>query len=127
MGINREQEQFLQSVIRFNEEFNSIQAGSDVVPLYHSFWDENEISKAEEMKAEWGVPGRYVPFYGDWHDLFCLDRETGHVHSLDDSRTVVHSWDSISQFVRSLSNQEEEPSQTRNILGGTLWFDDHPE
>ena len=37
-------------------------------------------------------------FYGDWHDLFCLNADMGEIVELNDEREVLCTWGSIKLF-----------------------------
>ena len=47
-----------------------------------------------------------IPFYGDWHDLFCLKESTGEIVALNDEREVLCKWASIKDFKSCLSERE---------------------
>lgn len=74
------------------------------------------------MKADWEVPDHLVPFYGDWHDVFCLDTKTGAVVYLDDERQVRHTWTSTDEFAKCLTRVDEvPPSDDSGIVD--VWLD----
>jgi hypothetical protein len=100
---------FLELVERLNEKFNSIDINGNVEPLVHSFWSYAEIvGVSRELRAEWEVPPQLVPFYGDWHDLICLDEVSGAVVYLDDDRLECIRWPSSGEFLAALQHREEE-------------------
>ena len=47
-----------------------------------------------------------IPFYGDWHDLFCLNGNTGEIVALNDEQEVLCTWTSIKDFLSCLSEKE---------------------
>jgi len=98
--------EFLKTVESLNLKFASIKLDSQVTPLTHSFWSEAEIERGRELKIEWGVAEPLIPFYGNWHELICLDTHNNSVIFLNDSREVIHKWYSIKDFLSSLSTQE---------------------
>jgi hypothetical protein len=102
---------FLESVEGLNEKFNSIDLDGSVEPLAHSFWSYAEIVGAtRELRADWEVPPQLLPFYGDWHDLLCLDEGSGEVVYIDDDRRELFRWPSSGEFLAALQRREEEPS-----------------
>ncbi|MCK4706344.1 MAG: hypothetical protein KAT90_12745, partial [Gammaproteobacteria bacterium] len=46
------------------------------------------------------------PFYGDWHDLFCLNGTTGEIIAMNDEREVLCTWTSVKDFLSCLSEKE---------------------
>lgn len=102
---------FLESVEGLNEKFNSIDLGGTVEPLAHSFWSYAEIVGASsELRADWEVPPQLLPFYGDWHDLLCLDEMSGAVVYINDDRRELFRWPSSGEFLAALRHREDEPS-----------------
>jgi hypothetical protein len=104
---------FLHEVESFNEKYASIYVNCELEPLVMPFWSWQEIEKGLGQRDEWEVAPSLTPFYGDWHDLFCLNKETGEIVALDDNRQELCKWASIKDFISSLSVQEiqydEEP------------------
>ena len=78
--------------------------GSVVNSLALSFWSYQEIQDGLGLREDWGVDLNLIPFWGDWHDLFCLNISTSQVHYLNDSRTTVFSWATTQDFINSLTN-----------------------
>jgi len=97
---------FLHEVESFNEKYASIYVNCELEPLVMPFWSWQEIEKGLSQRAEWEVDASLTPFYGDWHDLFCLNEKTGEIVALDDNRQELCKWASIKDFMSSLSVQE---------------------
>lgn len=116
-------ERFLRSVEHLHDRFNAVRIGREVVPLVHPFWSYSEIRGVDaNLQADWEVPSHLTPFYGDWHDLFCLDNSSGIVLYLDDDRTVLWRWNSSDEFLSSLVFEPEEPID-RDESGETeIWL-----
>ena len=70
------------------------------------FWTWEEIQKGLELRQEWEVEESLIPFYGDWHDLFCLNENTGEIVVLNDERAVLCTWASVKDFLSCLSEKE---------------------
>ncbi len=98
--------EFLQAVEGFNEKYASIFINCELEPLVMPFWSWQEIQGGLSLRQDWEVDDNLIPFYGDWHDLFCLDEDTGKVIALDDNREVVCQWASIDEFMSCLSEKE---------------------
>jgi hypothetical protein len=77
---------FLESVESFNAQYSSIKINGALDFLNHYFWSISEIEKGSKIKNDWSVPSHLIPFYGDRHDLFCLDTDNDQVASLNDER-----------------------------------------
>jgi hypothetical protein len=77
---------FLESVESFNAQYSSIKINGALDSLNHYFWSISEIEKGSKIKNDWSVPSHLIPFYGDRHDLFCLDTDNDQVASLNDER-----------------------------------------
>lgn len=98
--------EFLKSVGDLNEKYASVFINCELEPLVMPFWSWQEIQKGLSMRRDWEVADNLIPFYGDWHDLFCLNEDTGEVIALDDNREVVCRWSSIDDFMSCLSEKE---------------------
>jgi hypothetical protein len=109
--VTSETSEFLERATSFNE-FNSVRlpASDTSLRLVHPFWTNAAISAALLHRSEWDVPAQFIPFCGDWHTLFCVDSsaQTPNVVMLNDSRAVVHRWESLSAFAASLHSVPEE-------------------
>jgi hypothetical protein len=103
---------------------NAVRAGRKVVPLLHPFWRMADISSAWRIQAEWNVDPPLLPFYGDWHDLICVDTGTSppSVVMLSDDRAVVHRWTTLRRFVAALCTVKEQPLDTDSLVKDE-WFD----
>lgn len=122
--MTTETDNFLNGAIAFNE-FDAVRLSAEAdLPLVHSFWAREEISEALPIRDEWDVPEHLIPFYGDWHTLFCVDSSTASpsVVMLRDSREIVHRWESLSTFSASLHTLPEERSSPRGIIESTSWL-----
>ena len=118
-----EQRLFLASASTFNERFGAVRAGSTQIPLQYSFWTLSEIEKAQQIQADWDVPPKLVPFYGDWHDLICLNVESGAVEMIDDTRHPVFVWLSHDDFQKCLASVAETPGDTSGVIETESWLD----
>ena len=108
MALSPPQRAFLEEVDSFNERFNAILVGTQTKSLVHCFWSAREIEDGLRKRADWDVSEHLVPFYGDWHDLICLDSQTDKILWLDDQRRVMQTWDAIKEFVQCLSLESDE-------------------
>ena len=99
---------FLHEVESLNEQYASIYVNCELEPLVMPFWSWQEIQEGLELREEWEVDASLIPFYGDWHDLFCLKESTGEIIALDDNRQELCKWASIKDFMSSLSVKEIE-------------------
>ena len=68
---------FLKEVESINNKYALIYFNCELEALAMPFWSWDEIQKALELRQEWEVDESLIPFYGDWHDLFCLNDNTG--------------------------------------------------
>jgi len=103
--VNAVIESFLRAVARHNETKNVIHHRGAVHCLVHSFWDHGEIEHAmdEALRADWQLPRQFVPFYGDWHTLMCVDQQDGSVVELDDDRRILRRWPDTARFEAALA------------------------
>ncbi len=100
-----------------NKKFASIYLNCEIEPLAMPFWSWQEIQNGLDLRQEWEVDISLIPFYGDWHKLFCLKESTGEIVALNDDREVLCTWASIKDFNSCLSEKEIEygdRSQTDN-------------
>jgi hypothetical protein len=97
---------FLHEVESFNEKYASIYVNCELEPLVMPFWSWQEIQDGLGQREEWEVDTSLIPFYGDWHDLFCLKEDSGEIIVLDDNRSELCKWASIKDFISSLSVKE---------------------
>ncbi len=116
MKLENDQVKFLKSVDEFTLKFNTISIVGKTESLYHWFWNFDKIKKSEELKEEWDISVNLIPFYGNWHDLFCLNVENNEIVYLDDDRDVLCTWSSISDFLNSFSNVEEKPVNSSGLV-----------
>jgi hypothetical protein len=125
MRIPKELAAFINQTESPNEIFNSIRTSSGIEFLVFSFWSIEEIDSSLEMREEWDVASNLVPFYGDWHNLFCLklDSTPMVIFEIDDGRNVRNTWHSISDFQKSLLWQDEEPANISGIIESESWLD----
>jgi hypothetical protein len=123
-NMTTETAKFLNRAVAFNE-FNAVRLSAEAdLPLVHPFWSTEQISKALPIRDEWDVPEHLIPFYGDWHTLFCVDSSTASpsVIMLGDSRVIVHRWESFSAFSASLHTLPEERSNHLGIIESKSWL-----
>jgi len=99
---------FLHEVESLNEKYASIYVNCELEPLVMPFWSWEEIQNGLSLREDWEVDTSLIPFYGDWHDLFCLKQSTGEIIALDDNRLELCKWASIKDFMSSLSVKEIE-------------------
>lgn len=123
MPTTTEQLAFLAAASELNGRHNAVRADSEIHRLYHSFWTQSKIEQAKQMQSGWDVPKHLIPFYGDWHDLICLDTETGSVQMIDDSRPERCTWPSHNEFLLSLTTIDVEPEDTSDIIESESWLD----
>jgi len=97
---------FLHEVESFNDKYASIYVNCELEPLVMPFWSWQEIQDGLGQREEWEVDASLTPFYGDWHELFCLKESTGEIIVLDDNRNELCKWASIKDFMSSLSVKE---------------------
>ena len=97
---------FLKQVEALNNRYASIYFNCELEALTMPFWSWGEIQKGLGLRQEWEVGKSLIPFYGDWHDLFCLKTDTGEIVALNDEREVLCAWDSIKLFLSCLSETE---------------------
>lgn len=98
--------EFLSRVEEFNTEYCSIKVNNYFENIVLPFWSLVEIESSLKLRQEWNVPDNLIPFQGDWHELLCLDTDSGAVVYINDDREVVCSWASTEKFIASLSNKE---------------------
>ena len=97
---------FLKEVESLNKKYSSIYFNVELEALAMPFWTWEEIQKGLELRQEWEVDASLIPFYGDWHDLFCLNGTTGEIVALNDEREVLCAWASVNDFLSCLSEKE---------------------
>jgi len=97
---------FLTLAESLNTKYASIYFNCELESLTMPFWSWSEIQAGLEQRKEWEVSKMLIPFYGDWHDLFCLDGKSGVIVALNDKREVLCSWSSINEFLSCLSEEE---------------------
>lgn len=114
---------FLKSVEAMNDKANCVRLAGVLEPLVHSFWDYATISNAIAMRPDWDVPEHLIPFYGDWHSLFCLDQYSGAVVALNDARDELCRWASSEEFLASLEYQEKTSDPPDSSVKVEIWLD----
>ena len=97
---------FLKQIEGLNKVYASIYFNCELESLTMPFWSWEDIQNGLEQRQEWEVDKTLIPFYGDWHDLFCINTDTGEIVALNDEREVLCTWDSVKVFLKSLSEQE---------------------
>jgi hypothetical protein len=102
----KDYEKFLKEVESLSHKYASIYFNVELEALSMPFWSWDEIQKGLALRQEWEVDESFIPFYGDWHDLFCLDKNTGEIVALNDEREVLCRWASVKDFISCLSEKE---------------------
>jgi len=102
----KDYEKFLKEVDVLNHRYASIYFNVELEALSMPFWTWPEIEKGLALRQEWEVDESLIPFYGDWHDLFCLNGTTGEIVALNDEREVLCTWASVKDFLSCLSETE---------------------
>ena len=102
----KQYEKFLREVEILNHKYASIYFNVELEALSMPFWSWDKIQKGLDLRKEWEVDESLIPFYGDWHDLFCLNENTGEIVALNDEREVLCSWASVKDFMSCLSEKE---------------------
>ena len=97
---------FLKEVDSWNKKYASIFVNCELEPLVMPFWSWQEIQDGLSLRQDWEVDGSLIPFYGDWHELLCLNGITGEIILLNDDREEICKWASIEDFIRCLSENE---------------------
>ncbi|MEZ6142079.1 MAG: hypothetical protein R3B84_16055 [Zavarzinella sp.] len=123
MPKSDEQLAFLAAASELNAKYNAVRTDSEACCLYHSFWTKSEIEHGQQIKSEWNVPTNLLPFYGNWHDLICLNTESGTVQMIDDARRELFSWLSYEAFLQNLTTIDEATTDTSGIIESESWLD----
>jgi len=98
--------EFLKQVEGLNTVYASIYFNCELESLTMPFWSWQDIKNGLEQRQEWEVDQTLIPFYGDWHELFCLNTNSGEIVALNDEREVLCTWGSVKVFLSSLSARE---------------------
>ncbi|WP_394233371.1 SMI1/KNR4 family protein [Pseudomonas anguilliseptica] len=98
--------EFLSGVEVLNHEFCSIKIDNQLESIALPFWSLKEIEAGLKLREEWAIPFNLIPFQGDWHDLLCIDQDTGKIFYINDERETVFSWNNTDEFMTSLSKEE---------------------
>lgn len=112
--------EFLKKVASLNEEYCSIRINGELESIGMPFWSFEEIEKGLSLREEWDIPLNLIPFQGDWHEIFCLDQNTGKVIYLNDERAIAHEWKNTQEFLRSLSKDEVAYAEKPKIVSAWL-------
>ena len=127
MNRDEQQKQFLLEVDSLNGQFNSIRLGDKPQPLLLSFWTVDEILRGQDLRDDWDIPSHLIPFYGDWHDVMCLDtsRNTLAIQYLNDNRDVLYEWPNLESFKEALHCVEEKNTEHNDlgIVRSESWID----
>lgn len=99
---------FLKEVEKLNNKYASIFVNCELEPLAMPFWSWQEIQNGLNNRQDWEVDVSLIPFYGDWHELICLNGITGEIVLLNDDREEICKWNSTDDFLRCLSVKEVE-------------------
>jgi hypothetical protein len=114
---------FLHEVESMNKKYASIYINCEHEPLVMPFWSWQEIQDGLSLRQEWEVDVSLIPFYGDWHDLFCLKESTGEIIALDDNREEHYKWSSIEDFISCLSEKEVEYFDLKKMMSAPNFSD----
>lgn len=106
---NRTITDFLRNAEALGEKYNAIQLNNSIKSLTLPFWPIKEIEESDDMKDDWEVNKNYIPFYGNWHDLFCIDisSSTLSIIYINDDRDIIHKWEDIDSFLNALRHIPE--------------------
>ena len=115
---------FLKEVESMNKKYASIYFNCELEPLAMPFWSWEDIQKGLELRQEWEIDVSLIPFYGDWHDLFCLNGKTGEIVALNDEREVLCTWTSVKDFLSCLSEKEIIYDGKEQVAGAIHHFGD---
>jgi len=102
----KEYTKFLKEVEIMNKKYASIYFNCELEPLTMPFWSWEEIQQGLDLRQEWEVDDWLIPFYGDWLDLFCLNKDTGEIVALNEEREVLCTWASIKDYLSCLTDKE---------------------
>lgn len=97
---------FLTLAESLNTKYASIYFNCELEALTMPFWSWEEIQAGLELRNDWEVSTSLIPFYGDWHDLICLNENTGEIVALNDEREVLCTWSTVNEFLSCLSEKE---------------------
>ena len=111
---------FLKEVESMNDKYASIYFNCELESLVMRFWSWEQIQNGLSLRQEWEVNASLIPFYGDWHSLFCLKESTGEIVALNDDREVLCKWASIKDFKSCLSEREIEYDDKSQIDSASL-------
>ena len=116
--------ELLKGAESFNEKFNAVEEKGDTIRLWMSFWSWDDIEEAEDIKEDWDLAQSYYPFYGDWHDIFCIyiDGEKESIVALNDDREVRATWNSVNEFLGALRYFDEGSSEVKTIDEKESWL-----
>ena len=123
MPTTKQQLAFLSAASELNVKYNAVRTGSQTLRLHLAFWTQSEIEHGQQMQTEWDVPTNLIPFYGDWHDLICLNIDNDSVQMIDDTRRELFTWPSHEAFLENLTTVEEEAADTSGIIESESWLD----
>lgn len=114
--------EFLKSIEGLASNYPSIYEGDSLISLSLYFWSWDEILDGLEKRDEWEISDNLIPFYGDWHDLFCLNTDDEKIVSINDDREIHFQWNDSANFISSLSSKEIESPKSTGIVSGQLDF-----
>ncbi|MBY6213311.1 SMI1/KNR4 family protein [Microbulbifer agarilyticus] len=113
---------FLATIEVVSANYRSIYEGATLVSLTLNFWSWDEVLDGIEKRNEWQVSDNLIPFYGDWHNLYCLDINDGKILSINDAREIQFQWENIASFKSSLSPKAVESPEIVRVVSGRLDF-----
>lgn len=101
--MRRELDDFLRTIQSRARGCEGIVGNGRSIRLNGGFWAFAEIESGLKLRRDWGISEDLVPFYGDWHDVFCLSLSTCEVIYLDDDRRTIATWRDTETFMESLT------------------------
>lgn len=113
---------FLATIAEYASDSVSIREGEKLVSLNLNFWSWEEISDSLRLRADWDVADDLIPFYGDWHDLYCLDLNSEKIIYLNDARKKICEWKNSVDFKNSLSKEIVESKNIGGVVSAKLEF-----
>ena len=96
---------FLSTIDQIATPYECIRMKDKIDSLSLPFWSYQEIQDGLSIREDWNIAENLVPFFGDWHDIYCLDVTTSQIVYLDDSRNTVFIWPDTQNFIGCLTNE----------------------
>ena len=122
--VKKEYIEFLKQAESLNKKYASIYFNVELEALAMPFWSWEEIQAGLKLRKDWEVDASLIPFYGDWHDLLCLNGRTGEIVALNDEREVLCRWATVKEFLSCLSEKEIAYDGDEHLAGELHHFGD---